>query len=114
MPEKNRKSREGIVYSTSDSFEYAYNEKENLETIEPAKQKLVVSLDKKARAGKKVTLISGFIGATNDLEVLGKLLKTKCGVGGSAKDNEILIQGDFREQVFKLLIEQGYKATKKI
>ncbi len=112
MSEKNKKSRDGIVYSTDNNFEYAYKGSEEAETLSAGQQQLKVSLDKKARAGKKVTLISGFVGAQKDLEVLGKMLKTKCGVGGSTKDNEVLIQGDFREQVFKILIMEGYKARK--
>lgn len=75
-------------------------------------QNLKISLDKKQRSGKKVTLISGFIGSEDDLSVLGKLLKTKCGVGGSSKDGEILIQGDHRDKVLEILLNQGYKAKK--
>ncbi len=110
---QNRKSREGIVYSTADSFEYKYNSEEtNQATLKPAQQNLKVLLDKKQRAGKKVTLINGFIGSEDDLKELGKKLKTKCGVGGTVKDGEILIQGDFRDRIMELLLSEGYKAKK--
>ncbi len=106
------KKRDGVVYSTSDNFEFDSNSNEESETLEPKNQNFKVLLDKKARAGKKVTLIEGFIGSEEDLKDLGKLLKTKCGVGGSAKDGEILIQGDHRDKVLEVLIQQGYKAKK--
>ncbi len=108
----NRKNREGIVYSTSSDFEYSYQQSEEAETLPPQQQNLKVFLDKSGRAGKQVTLISGFIGTSNDLDTLTKLLKTKCGVGGSSKDHEILIQGDVREKVVQILVKEGYKAKK--
>jgi len=111
--QQNRKTREGIVYSTADSFEYNYNsEGLNQETLKPGQQNLKVLLDKKQRAGKKVTLISGFIGVEDDLKELGKKLKSKCGVGGTVKDGEIMIQGDFRDRVLEILMAEGYKAKK--
>lgn len=111
--QQNRKSREGIVYSTADSFEYNYiSEGQNPETLKPGQQNLKVLLDKKQRAGKKVTLISGFIGVEDDLKELGKKLKSKCGVGGTVKDGEIMIQGDFRDRVLEILLAEGFKAKR--
>ena len=108
-PKSDWKDRLGVVYSTSDNFSYDYDAESEAETLNSAKQKLVVSLDKKQRGGKQVTLVTGFIGTEEDLKALGKLLKTKCGVGGSAKQGEIIIQGDFRERVKELLQKDGYK-----
>lgn len=102
------KDRLGVVYSTSDEFDYTYDEEQEEETLPPAKQQLRISLDKKQRAGKKVTLITGFIGSSQDLKDLGKSLKSGCGVGGSAKNGEILIQGDFRDRLRNILLDMGY------
>ncbi len=114
MAKKNNdwKKRDGVVYSTSDDFEFNLNSSEETESLAPNQQNLKVMLDKKARAGKKVTLIEGFIGSESELSDLGKLLKNKCGVGGSAKDGEILIQGDHRDKVVQILHAEGYKAKK--
>lgn len=110
MAKKNKwKNRDGVVYSTSDDFDYSYEGEGEEETLPPGEQNLRVELDKKARGGKQVTLISGFIGSADDLKDLGKLLKSKCGVGGSAKDGEILIQGDFRQKASDILKAEGYR-----
>ena len=108
---KHQSDNNGTVYSTNPDFVFDYGEEEVL-TLEPAKQNLRVMLDKKQRAGKKVTLIMGFQGSDFDLAVLGKELKSACGVGGSVKDGEILLQGDFREKVLGILIQKGYTKTK--
>lgn len=110
---KNRdKGRTGVVYSTSDDFEYEYEGEEQEETLDPADQNLKVMLDKKSRGGKQVTLVDGFVGTEDDLKDLGKLLKSKCGVGGTAKNGEILIQGDFRDKVLDILQKEGYRAKR--
>ncbi len=109
---KDWKDRLGTVYSTNPDYEYEHDREEEQETLEPKRQNLKVSLDKKGRKGKAVTLISGFIGTENDIKELAKLLKTKCGVGGSAKDGEILIQGEFRDKIMDILTKAGYKAKK--
>jgi translation initiation factor 1 len=104
----------GLVYSTDPSFKLEETENNNEETLVPAKQKLRILLDKKQRAGKKVTLIEGFIGAEADMEELGKKLKAFCGTGGSVKDGEILVQGDNRDKVLQWLLKNGYTAARKI
>ena len=109
---KNKKIPLGVVYSTNQDFEYSFDNEEIAETLLPEKQKLKIQLDKKSRAGKQVTLITGFIGKDDDLETLAKKLKNFCGCGGSAKEGEILIQGDVREKVLTWLITQGYKTVK--
>ena len=111
MADKNKKGRQGVVYSTNpDAIQP--EEKEAAQTLPPARQKLRVSLDKKQRGGKVVTLVAGFSGTTEDLEALGKKLKTKCGAGGSAKDGEILVQGDYADKVRGWLMEWGYTGVK--
>ena len=108
---KHKSDKNGTVYSTNPDYAFDYDEEETI-TLEPAKQNLRVTLDKKQRGGKKVTLITGFQGSDYDLAVLGKELKSSCGVGGSVKDGEILLQGDFREKVLSLLLQKGYTKTK--
>jgi translation initiation factor 1 len=104
------KARLGVVYSTSDEFDFSYDNDDQQDTLAPGKQNLRVQLDKKQRAGKQVTLITGFVGSEDDLKALGKLLKSKCGVGGSVKSGEIIIQGDFRERVKEILTKEGYNS----
>ena len=109
---KKGKNRGGMVYSTDPGFEYQSQEEDEQETLPPQQQDLRVSLDRKQRKGKEVTLVTGFVGTQDDLKDLGKALKSKLGVGGSAKNGELLIQGDFRDEVMKILTEKGYKAKK--
>ena len=106
------KDRLGVVFSTNPDFQYENDSEEEQETLAPNQQDLRVMLDKKNRKGKAVTLITGFVGTDADLKDLAKLLKRKCGVGGSSKDGEILIQGDFRDKVMHLLQNEGYKVKK--
>lgn len=109
MSKKKNFSSSGIVYSTDPNFSYPGEERRDQDTLPPAQQQLKVTLDKKQRAGKTVTVVDGFIGKDADLEKLGKELKTKCGTGGSVKDGFILIQGDYREKVMKWLGDWGYR-----
>lgn len=111
MGKKNKKIKGDIVYSTDPDFQYDYGNEEQ-DTLSPEKQDLRVWLDRKKRKGKVVTLIEGFVGTGDDIKDLARLLKTKCGAGGSAKDDEIIIQGDVREQVMDILKAEGYNAKK--
>lgn len=108
-----KKNYTGVVYSTNPDFSYQSEETTPQATLSPFQQKLVVQLDKKQRNGKQVTLITGFVGTEDDLNALGKTLKTKCGVGGSAKEGEIIIQGDHRQRVVVYLTQAGYKAQQR-
>ena len=103
------KDRLNVVYSTNPDFAYETDDEQEAETLEPGKQNLKVSIDRKQRAGKSVTLVQGFVGTSDDFKELAKMLKNKCGVGGSAKDGEIIIQGEFKQKVFDLLLQAGYK-----
>ena len=114
MKNNDWKSRLGVMYSTNPDFQYETNGEIEEETLPKEKQVLRVALDKRNRGGKVVTLITGFRGTTADLEALGKLLKVKCGVGGSAKDGEIIVQGDFRQKVEEILRKEGYTQVKVI
>ena len=108
------KERLNVVYSTNPDFKYESEDEEEQDTPKPSQQNLRVQLDRKNRGGKVVTLITGFVGTEDDLKELGKLLKTKCGVGGAAKDNEIILQGDFKLKILELLKKEGYTQTKPI
>ena len=107
---KKKKKRIDIVYSTNPDFEYENEGVEEDETLPPNQQNLKVLVDRKQRKGKEATLVIGFVGTTEDLKELGKYLKQKCGVGGSVKDGEILIQGNVGQKVLDLLLKEGYKA----
>ena len=108
MADNDWKKRLGVVFSTNPDFNYEEETVAEPETLEPSKRNLIVSIDRKGRAGKQVTLVTGFVGSSEDLAELGRILKVKCGVGGSAKDGEIAIQGDFRDRVTALLKDMGY------
>jgi translation initiation factor 1 len=110
---KQKKEKINIVYSTNPDFQFQFDEEEEIETLPNSQQKLYVSIDRKQRGGKEVTLIEGFVGSEDDLKDLGKMLKSKCGVGGTVKDNEILIQGNFKDKIFDLLVKEGFGVKKK-
>ena len=112
MADNDWKKRLGVVFSTNPDFTYEEEEAEEEATLEPSKQNLIVSIDRKGRGGRQVTLVTGFVGTADDLADLGRTLKVKCGVGGSTKDGEITIQGDFRDRVVSLLKDMGYKAKR--
>ena len=112
MAENDWKSRLGVVYSTNPDFQYTTEANEEQETLAPGKQRLIVRIDRRQRAGKQVTLVEGFVGTQEDLSALAKTLKTKCGVGGTAKEGEITIQGDLRDKVVALLQSMGYNAKR--
>ena len=112
MKNNDWKDRLNVVYSTNPDFNYDMDDDQEQVTLDKNKQNLRVSLDRKNRGGKVGTLITGFVGTENDNNELGKMLKSKCGVGGSAKDGEIIVQGDFKQKVIDLLIKEGYTKTK--
>ena len=103
-----------MVYSTNPDFAYDYGEEQEEATLAPEKQTLRVWRDTKGRGGKVATIVRGFVGSTDDLEALGRDLKRGCGVGGSVKEGEIIIQGDHRDRVTALLLQKGYSRTKKV
>lgn len=111
MPRKEKRTRHNIVYSTNPSFDY-HIEKQAVETLPPGAQDLRVMISKKGRGGKTVTLIAGFQGSAGDLDSLAKQLKVACGVGGSAKDGEILLQGDVRDKALSWLLQKGYRGKR--
>lgn len=105
--------REFVVYSTNPDFVFEGNEEDSVETLAAKDQKLYISIDRKQRAGKEVTLIEGFVGSEEDLKELGKTIKSKCGVGGTVKDGDILIQGNFRDKIIEMLQKSGYTCKRK-
>ena len=113
MHKKNKSGSGGFVYSTNPDFSFE-PEQNNKETLQPGQQKLKIKLDTKHRAGKAVTLVEGFIGTVEDLVELGKKLKSFCGTGGSAKEGEIIVQGDQREKVMQWLVKNGYSKTRRL
>ena len=112
MADNDWKSRLGVVYSTNPDYQYQNETVLEQETLPPSKQRLIVRIDRRQRAGKQVTLVEGFVGTSDDLAALAKTLKTKCGVGGTAKDGEITVQGDLRDKVVALLQSMGYNARR--
>ncbi len=112
MAKNDWKDRLGVVYSTNTDFNYSTDEAEEAETLEKNRQRLRVAIEKNGRGGKTVTIVRGFVGTSDDLKSLGKYLKTKCGVGGSVKDGEIVIQGDLKGKVIDLLKSDGYTDAK--
>lgn len=112
MKNNDWKERLGMVYSTNPNFQYDTGGEEEEDTLPKEKQLLRISLDKRNRGGKAVTLVTGFRGASADLAALGKLLKVRCGVGGSVKDGEIIVQGDLRQKVLEILQKEGYTKSR--
>ena len=110
--EIDRKKRIGVVYSTNPDYEYSDDSQEEAETLPKNQQKLRLNMERAGRGGKTVTLVKGFVGSEEDITALSKLLKQKCGVGGSVKDGEIIIQGDHRQRLVEILKKEGYTQTK--
>ena len=112
MKDNDWKKRLGVVFSTASDYEYQTNDTEEVETLKESAQKLRVRIEKNGRGGKTVTIVDGFVGDEMALKNLGKTLKSKCGVGGSVKDGEVLVQGDFKQRIVELLRTMGYTQTK--
>jgi translation initiation factor 1 len=112
MKKNDWKDRLNVVYSTNPDFHYETEDAPEDETLPKQQQRLRVSIEKKGRGGKTVTVVTGFVGSEEDLKELGRMLKSKCGVGGSSKDGEILIQGELKQRVIDLLKAEGYSQTK--
>jgi len=112
MKKNDWKRREGVVFSTNPEFSFQEQHGPVTETLPPHQQRLTIFLDKSGRAGKQVSVVSGFVGTQADLDTLAKLLKTKCGVGGACKEGEILIQGDVRDKLVQILSQANYKAKR--
>ena len=110
--EIDRKKRIGVVYSTNPDYEYSDDSQEEADTLPKNQQKLRLNMERAGRGGKTVTLVKGFVGSDKDINALCKLLKQKCGVGGSVKDGEIIIQGDHRQRLVEVLKKEGYTQTK--
>lgn len=106
---KKKNNRVDVVYSTNPDFSYSFEAEEEQDTLPPNEQLLYVSIDRKNRGGKEATLVEGFVGKADDLSDLSKMLKSKCGVGGTAKDGQIIIQGNFKQKIGDLLVQAGYK-----
>lgn len=114
MAKKNKPDTRGFVFSTDPSFRFESHDQPGSETINASQQKLRIHIDTKHRAGKVATIINGFVGTVDDLEILGKQLKNFCGTGGAVKDGEMIIQGDQRDKVLQWLLKNGYGNTKRI
>ena len=114
MKNNDWKERLNVVYSTNPNYNYEMDDDDEQTTLQPSQQRLRVQLDRKNRGGKVVTLVTGVVGTEDDLKELGKLLKNKCGVGGSAKNGEIIVQGDFKQKVLELLKKEGFTQTKPV
>ena len=110
--EIDRKKRIGVVYSTNPDYEYSDDSQEEADTLPKNQQKLRLNMERAGRGGKTVTLVKGFVGSDKDINALSKLLKQKCGVGGTVKDGEIIIQGDHRQRLVEVLKKEGYTQTK--
>ena len=113
MTDNDWKKRLGVVFSTNPDYVFETNDEQaDVQTLPPEKQRLIIKIDRRCRAGKQVTVVEGFIGGEDDLAELGRTLKTRLGVGGSAKDGVIVIQGDWRDRIVEILTKNGYNARR--